>query len=1067
MVAGVSDAVKATARVALAFTFAGPAGGLLEGGRQAVDLLDGYLRKHRQGYEQALSRVRDELLNLAQVEQVDEERLELAFTTTRDLFETHALTAHELAELAFDEEKAAAELRDRGWNLLRSAGLDEPTSYLCRRAVLACYRAMLADSELLPGRDDAFQRTVLEVVTAIRAGLSGLTGDINQLADLPNQVRQELRALHTPAEVDWPVQVGTPPLAAIAFQPRHALLKPLTSDAAGGPAPAVVLTGLMAGDGGVGKSQLAAAMFRQAADDGIQLRVWLNAADRASVVAGLASTCARLGLPVPAAEPAEQAEAAVRVLLGWLATTDRSWFVVYDDVADPGALTGLWPQGKTGQLLVTTRRQDLQLAGATRIPVGVYTAEESLAYLTDRLTGPDSGPYRSDVLDEAGRLAEDLGHLPLALAQAAAVISLDRSSCAEYRALLADRTTRLPELFPEIARADDYPYTVVSAWSLAIDRADQLGQSTPSVHDNRQDAVGNRQGQCGIASVLLEFAALLDPSGIPLRLFQTNAVLDYLHYRLAGCMDWPTDDQTAQRLVRRGLTNLQVLSLIAIENELIRVHGIVQRVVSEAAEDSLADTIWAAADALFDIWPAINLHQGEAALLRQNATALGHRHNTALLDPATHPVLYRAARSLADAGQLAAATASLQQLHDDCLRVLGPHHPSTMATRNNLAYLRGEAGDTTGAVAELGHLLTDQLRTLGPNHPSTLTTRNNLATLRGRSGDTTGAVAEFEHLLTDQLRVLGPNHPDILITRNNLARWRGEAGEATGAVAEFERLLIDRLQVLGPDHPDTLTTRNNLAVLRGEAGDTAGAVAELEKLLTDRLQVLGPDHPDTLTTRNNLASWRGEAGETAGAVAELEKLLTDRLRVLGPDHPDTLTTRNNLASWRGEAGDTAGAAAEFEHLLTDQLRVLGPDHPDTLTTRNNLAYMHARAGDAAAAEFEQLLTDRLRVLGPDHPDTLTTRNNLAYMHARAGDAAGAAAAAEQLLTDQLRVLGPDHPDTLTTRNNLANWRGETGDTASAATELQQLLTDQLRVLGPDHPGTVATRNNLAHWQSQS
>ncbi|MET8876494.1 tetratricopeptide repeat protein [Nocardia sp. NPDC004604] len=270
--------------------------------------------------------------------------------------------------------------------------------------------------------------------------------------------------------------------------------------------------------------------------------------------------------------------------------------------------------------------------------------------------------------------------------------------------------------------------------------------------------------------------------------------------------------------------------------------------------------------------------------------------------------------------------------------------------------------------------------TLGPDHPDTLTTRNNIAYWRAQSGQIAGAITEFEQLLTDYLRVLGPDHPDTLITRNNLARWRGVSGDVAGAITEFERVLTDRLRVLGPDHPNTLITRSNLASWRGESGDITGTITEYERVVTDHLRVLGPDHPDTLITRGNLASWRGESGDITGAITEYERVLTDHLRALGPDHPDTLITRSNLASWRGESGDITGTITEYERVVTDRLRVLGPDHPDTLTTRSNLASWRGRSGDIAGAitEYERVLTDRLRVLGPDHPNTLPTHNNLDY-----------------------------------------------------------------------------------------
>ena len=293
-----------------------------------------------------------------------------------------------------------------------------------------------------------------------------------------------------------------------------------------------------------------------------------------------------------------------------------------------------------------------------------------------------------------------------------------------------------------------------------------------------------------------------------------------------------------------------------------------------------------------------------------------------------------------------------QKLLDARVKAVPVESERVIVTRDQYAQLLADFYHYHEALIEYQILLREQLAARGPDHRDTLATRNKLAYCRGQAGDPAGAAAADEELLADQLRVLGPDHPDTLYTRNNLASWRGEAGDPAGAAAAFEELLADRLRVLGPDHPDTRRTRrtrSNLASWRGEAGDPADAAAAFEELLADQLRVLGPDHPDTLHARMNIASYRGKAGDPAGAAA-YEELLADQLRVLGPDHPDTLRTRSNLAYWRGETGDPAGAAAAYEELLADQLRVLGPDHPDTLRTWRNLAYWRRKAGDPAGAD---------------------------------------------------------------------------------------------------------------------
>ena len=91
-------------------------------------------------------------------------------------------------------------------------------------------------------------------------------------------------------------------------------------------------------------------------------------------------------------------------------------------------------------------------------------------------------------------------------------------------------------------------------------------------------------------------------------------------------------------------------------------------------------------------------------------------------------------------------------------------------------------GDAAGALRLSRELLPDQERVLGPDHPDTLTTRDNIASWTGECGDAAGALRLSRELLPDQERVLGPDHPDTLTTRNNIARLdrrvRGRGGGA-------------------------------------------------------------------------------------------------------------------------------------------------------------------------------------------------------------------------------------------------------------------------------------------------
>ncbi|MFB7359473.1 tetratricopeptide repeat protein [Streptomyces gardneri] len=834
-----------------------------------------------------------------------------------------------------------------------------------------------------------------------------------------------------------------------------------------------MLPQVLTGTGGVGKTQLAAHYARSAWDDGnLDVLVWVTASAQSAVVSGYAQA----GVELCRASP-DDPEQAAKQFLAWLAPKPGQrpcrWLVVLDDVAEPNDLivhpeasgTGysLWPPASAhGRVLLTTRRRDAALfgEGRRRIEVGLFTPDESVAYLTSSLNARG----RAEPSDQLTALAHDLGHLPLALAQAAAYIVDSGEGAAAYRELLSDRATTLGHLTPD-ALPDEQATALAAVWSLSVDRANTL-----------------RPG--GLARPMLDLVSLLDASGIPQDVLTSQPVLTHLgkHRTRASTARtrrsrwWPGRwrSPVAFEEAVGALRALDRLSLIdhqpGTPHQAVRVHQLIQRATRDnhTLRQHL-QTARTAADALLATWPDIERDTDLAQVLRTNTGALARQAEDALYRREAHAVLHRFGSSIGASGQVTTAVNQFQYLADTSRRRLGEDHIDTFIMRSNLASSWGQAGDPGAAVQALVDLLPDEIRVLGKNHRETLMTRSNLAHWRGQAGDVAGAVQAFADLLPDRIRALGKNHPDTLGTRNSLASWRGEVGDAAGAAQAFADLLTDRIRVLGEDHPDTLVTRNNLASYTGKAGDTAGALQAFTDLLTYHIRVLGEDHPDTLAVRNNLASWRGEVGDAAGAAQAFADLLTDQIRVLGEDHPDTLITRNNLAVWQGKLGGVAEAAHALAQLVADRIRVLGEDHPDTLIARSNLAFCRGEVGDAAGAAqaFADLLTDRIRVLGEDHPDTLIAQDNLALWRGKAGDAPGAAQAYEHLLQARRRLIGEDHPSTLAAWGSSAHWRGQAGDVVGAVTYSKELLEHMVRVLGEDHPHLRIVRSNLDHWQKEA
>jgi hypothetical protein len=771
----------------------------------------------------------------------------------------------------------------------------------------------------------------------------------------------------------WPIPVGVIPLVADCYQDReaggldpHALQEPTQTSA---------LTWVLAGLGGIGKTQIAAHYARALWQAGqVDLLIWLSASSRQAVLTGYGDALRR----IEGQDPGDNAEAAARRFLTWLAGTRRRWLVVLDDLSDPGDLRDLWPQGKSGHTVVTTRRGDAALkrrdaspegAGWRFVQVGLFTPTEALAYLTAKLGGDASR------LEQAAELAGDLGLLPLALAHAAAYIQ-DRSlTCGEYRARFASQQRSIEDMFPvpPDALPDDYPHAVAVTWQLSIDHADQLRP-------------------VGLARPALQLAAMLDPNGMPEPVFASGASRTYLAARrtppssLSDASD-PQDRSPAQGRTQvqaddgiDALSCLDRLSLITLDRKnpfrAVRVHALVQRVVREQLDLVISQVVArAAADALLEVWPEHDAEPMLSQALRDCTSSLTRHSARVLWSPEMHPVLFRCGDSTGNVGLVSQAAAYWADLADASRHNLGLEHPLTLQARGRLAIARGRAGDAQAAVRALEELLTDCQQLLPADHPLTLETRVSLARWRGEAMDADGAVRALEELLAEQLRLIGPDHPETLQTRHHLAYWCGYGGDTARSIHLFEDLVSDWRRVLGPDDPELLSVRANLAFRRGVAGDPARAAQEFVDLLPDRIRINGPDHPETLNNRGNLARWRGDAGDAPGAVDALAELLADSVRVLGPGHQHVLNTRSDLAHYQGMAGDAAGAAQALQELVPEYLRVLGPDHWETFTNRDRLAHWLAMAGDKAAARrtYQELLTDRLRVLGPDHSDTIVTQ----------------------------------------------------------------------------------------------
>jgi tetratricopeptide (TPR) repeat protein len=675
------------------------------------------------------------------------------------------------------------------------------------------------------------------------------------------------------------------------------------------PDPAVAET-LPNWPGACGKTQIAVmiaeSLWRSRVIDGL---IWISATTRAAIMSRFVeASVAATGL-----EPTGTADSVAVRFVGWLGATRQPWLVVLDDVSETVDLTGLWPDGPAGRLLITSSRPAPALGRPrTRvIPVGFFSTREALNGLSERLSA--NPVQRQGAID----LAETLGREPLALGQASAVVASSNLTCRDYRDLFIQRRDQI------WTSADEIPSAAMVTWTLCLERAESLLPS-PAVR------------------LMLVFLALLDGHGIPGAVFGAQALVAYL-----GGAAAPFSAADDPRKVLDVLLALERAGLIGINRDVtpptVVVNSALQTAIKLAAPAEVQEpAARAAASALLEVWPADEPSPWAAASLRANAASLQDSALDSLWTDGCHPLLLRVGRSLDGARLTGPAAEFLQDLAARCDAKLTPGHPDALVVADLLAAAYLAAGNAAEAVQWYQRVLADRTRELAPGHLAIVATRVSLARALTMAGEPGDAVSVMLRAVGEYEQARGEGHPETLAARDELATAYQAAGDYAAAGRLLARSLANRERLQGPRDLLTIAARERLAAACLADGRVKDAISYYKRVLSDREKVLGRGHPATITTAAGLSAAYQAVGRMPAAMQYAERCCADSERVLGPDHADTLARLARLAHLYYAVARVGDAETLLRETAARCERTLLPGHPLTAVVRESLANISER-----------------------------------------------------------------------------------------------------------------------------
>ncbi|WP_405730183.1 FxSxx-COOH system tetratricopeptide repeat protein [Streptomyces sp. NBC_00028] len=696
------------------------------------------------------------------------------------------------------------------------------------------------------------------------------------------------------------------------------------------------------------------------------------------------------------------------------------WLLVFDNATTPESIERLLVNSPTGHVLITTRNEGWSQVGE-RVEVDVFDRNESVEHLLRRVSAIST--------EDADRVANALGDLPLAVDHAAAWLNETGQDAADYLELLQTKLATLKA----VSDAPEYPRQVAATWDISI-----------------------QQLNSPVARRLLELCAHFGADPISFDLVhgkEMGEALREVH---------PSSGGTA--LVSRAIQQLHRYSLAKVDRKTksIQVHRLVQAAVrSSMSTDEQESALRAVRNVLSGARPSEGDVERPENWERYNTIwpHLKTPWTRYSLDDRIRKLMTEWLRYLRARGEYAEAMSLAEELLVIWQKEAGPNDRWTLHLRFEMANVLRFQGWYSRALEIDQDVYERQREALGDDDDHALMTAGGLTADLRAVGQVGRALEIDRETYERSVDLLGEDHARTLFAANNLAVSMRMAGDCYEAQSVDKENCEQRAQTLGPSHPYTLFSQINLGRDQRSCGEYEASEATLRGVYETAVE-LGPEQPPALEAAKALAITLRRLDRLDEAMDISRQVLDICRRRLGEDSPETLVVRLGHAGHLAAAERHEDACEETADLLERFRTALGESHPNTLACAVNhgINLLSTERFAEARDVCEEARSALRTTLGPEHPFSMNCQMNLANAEAALGEATQAEHNYRQAYRELCDRLGSDHPTALTCRGNLSVLLKEMGRTAEA----EQLARESLDVLGAKlgakHSKVVRLRN---------